>query len=146
MLHWLEIHHSHVCNLSDVDLSYYLPTDVQYNPSIPTPQSVIGHEVGEWHITHDKLVQYAYALAEASDRITIENRGKTFEDRPLLLMTITSPKNHQNIDAIQKAHVDATTTNTFSGDRPIVVYQGFSIHGNEPVSYTHLTLPTILLV
>ena len=117
---------------SDVDLSYYLPTDVQYNPNIPTPQSVIGHEVGEWHITHDKLVQYAYALAEASDRITIENRGETFEDRQLLLMTITSPKNHQNIDAIQKAHVDATKTNTFSVDRPIVVYQGFSIHGNEP--------------
>lgn len=117
---------------SNVDLSYYLPKDVQYNPNIPTPQSVIGHEVGEWHVTHDKLVQYAYALAAASDRITIENRGKTFEDRPLLLMTITSPKNHQNIDAIQKVHVDATKTNTFSGDRPIVVYQGFSIHGNEP--------------
>jgi hypothetical protein len=117
---------------SNVDLSYYLPEDVQYNPNIPTPQSVIGHEVGEWHVTHDKLIQYAYALAKASDRITIEDRGKTFEDRPLLLMTITSPKNHQNIGAIQKEHVDATKTNTFSGDRPIVVYQGFSIHGNEP--------------
>ena len=117
---------------SKVDLSYYLPTDVQYNQNIPTPQSIIGHEVGEWHVTHDKLVQYAYALAEASDRITIEDRGKTFEDRPLLLLTITSPKNHQNINAIQKAHTDATKTNNAPTERPIVVYQGFSIHGNEP--------------
>ena len=117
---------------SKVDLSYYLPTDVEYNQNIPTPQSIIGHEVGEWHVTHDKLVQYAYALAEASDRITIENRGETFEDRPLLLLTITAPKNHQNIAAIQKTHTDATKNNTASTERPIVVYQGFSIHGNEP--------------
>ena len=115
------------------DLSYYLPQEVQYNSNIPTPKSVIGHEVGEWHITHDKLVQYMYALAEASDRISIEDRGKTFEDRPLLLLTITSPKNHQNIEALRSSHVKATEGyNTNTENRPIVVYQGFSIHGNEP--------------
>ena len=118
---------------SQTDLSYYLPQDVQYNPSIPTPQSVVDHEVGEWHVTHDKLVQYMKALANTSDRITIEDRGKTFEDRPLLLLTITSPQNHQNIKAIQSAHVEATETSTANTEnRPIVVYQGFSIHGNEP--------------
>jgi len=118
---------------TQTDLSYYLPQDVQYNPSIPTPQSVIGHDVGEWHITHDKLVQYMQALANASDRMTIEDRGKTFEGRPLLLLTITSPQNHQNIKAIQSTHIDATETNNANTvNRPIVVYQGFSIHGNEP--------------
>jgi len=118
---------------SQTDLSYYLPQDIQYNPSIPTPQSVIGHEVGEWHITHDKLVQYMQALANASDRITIEDRGETFEGRPLLLLTITSLQNHQNIKAIQSAHIEATETNNANAEnRPVVVYQGFSIHGNEP--------------
>jgi hypothetical protein len=118
---------------SQTQLSYYLPQDVAYNPSIPTPQSIIGHDVGEWHITHDKLVQYMYALANASNRVTIEDRGKTFEDRPLLLLTITAPENHQNIEAIQIAHNEATDTNTTNSEnRPIVVYQGFSIHGNEP--------------
>ena len=117
---------------SNIDLSYYLPKDVTYNSNIPTPKSIVGHEVGEWHITHDKLVQYMYALAAASDRITIENRGKTFEDRPLLLLKITSPQNHNNIKSIQNAHVLATVSNNFNAERPIVVYQGFSIHGNEP--------------
>lgn len=115
-----------------VDLSYYLPQDVTYNKNIPTPESVIGHQVGHWHVTHDKLVQYMYALAESSDRVTIENRGKTFEDRPILLLTITSPANHNNIDAIREAHISATESNTINTNRPIVVYQGFSIHGNEP--------------
>ncbi|NNE31942.1 MAG: zinc carboxypeptidase [Winogradskyella sp.] len=118
---------------SKTDLSYYLPQDVQYDANIPTPKSVIGHEVGEWHITHDKLVQYMYALAKASDRITIEDRGKTFEDRPLILLTITAPKNHDNIDNIQSAHINATVSDKVdNAERPIVVYQGFSIHGNEP--------------
>lgn len=118
---------------AQTNLDYYLPQNTTYNPNIPTPQSVIGHEVGEWHVTHDKLVLYMYALAEASNRVHIENRGSTYEDRPLLLLTITSPENHSNLSEIQNAHIAATESNTVStANRPIVVYQGFSIHGNEP--------------
>ena len=116
-----------------VDLSYYLPKDVTYNQNIPTPKSIIGHEVGEWHVTHDKLVTYMKALAASSDRIALEDRGNTFEDRPLLLLTITSTKNHDNLDEIRENHIDATNNNTIDiSKNPIVVYQGFSIHGNEP--------------
>lgn len=115
-----------------VDLNYYLPKDVAYNKNIPTPKSVIGHEVGEWHVTHDKLVEYMKTLAKASDRISIENRGTTFEGRPLLLLTITSPKNHQNLESIRAKHIEATNSSTVDVSKnPIVVYQGFSIHGNE---------------
>lgn len=119
---------------NQTDLSYYLPQNTTYNQAIPTPQSVIGHEVGEWHITHDKLVEYMKALAESSDRITLENRGMTYEGRPLILLTITSPKNHQNIDAIRQQHIAATVDNASvnTSAMPIVVNQGFSIHGNEP--------------
>ncbi|RXJ45817.1 M14 family metallopeptidase [Gelidibacter gilvus] len=116
------------------DLSYYLPQNTTYDKSIPTPQSVIGHEVGEWHITHDKLVEYMKALAASSDRITLENRGTTYEGRPLVLLTITSAKNHENIDAIRQQHISATEDNASvnTSNMPIVVNQGFSIHGNEP--------------
>ncbi|WP_397446272.1 M14 family zinc carboxypeptidase [Polaribacter sp. R77954] len=116
-----------------VDLSFYLPKNTTYNQNIPTPESIIGHEVGEWHITHDKLVEYMKVLAASSDRITIENRGKTYEDRPLLLLTITSPENHKNLETIRKNHIEATDNNAVDvSNHPIVVYQGFSIHGNEP--------------
>ncbi|WP_353778338.1 M14 family zinc carboxypeptidase [Winogradskyella sp. 3972H.M.0a.05] len=113
------------------DLNYFLPKNTTYNSNIPTPQSVIGHDVGEWHITHDKLVQYMYAVANASDRVTIEDRGETFEDRLLLLLTITAPANHQKLQTIKSAHIDATESDGLDTNRPIVVYQGFSIHGNE---------------
>ena len=115
----------------DIDLSYYLPQGT-YNSKIPTPKSVIDHEVGEWHITHDKLIAYMKVLAASSNRISIENRGKTFEGRPLLLLTITSPENHENIEKIKEKHRKATNDVSVNVTKdPIVVYQGFSIHGNE---------------
>ena len=75
-----------------------------------------------------------YALAEASNRITIENRGTTFEGRPVVLLTITSPANHANIEKIRSDHVGLTepgSGNLNTATMPVVVYQGFSIHGNE---------------
>ncbi|UJH66800.1 M14 family zinc carboxypeptidase [Allomuricauda sp. SCSIO 65647] len=119
---------------NDVSLDYYLPDNVSYDPDIPTPKEIIGHEVGEWHVTHDKLVMYMNILAEKSDRITIENRGKTYEGRPLLLLTVTSPQNHQNLEKIRQDHIALTESGSNSlntNEMPIVVYQGFSIHGNE---------------
>ncbi|WP_224483702.1 M14 family zinc carboxypeptidase [Robertkochia aurantiaca] len=117
-----------------VGLDYYLPDDVTYNSEIPTPESIIGHEVGEWHVTHDKLVNYMKTLADASPRISITDRGSTFENRPLLLLTITSPKNHERLEEIRTNHLAIANAdeNIDVSDQPIVVYQGFSIHGNEP--------------
>lgn len=117
------------------DLSYYLPDKVSYNPAIPTPKSIIGHEVGEWHITHDRLVNYMVALDKASDRVTLAVTGYTHEARPLLLLTITSPKNHQNLESIRTRHVQLTDPAASGAldtkSMPAVFYMGFSIHGNE---------------
>ncbi|MDG1058117.1 MAG: M14 family metallopeptidase [Flavobacteriaceae bacterium] len=120
---------------AQTDASYYLPSDHEYDTTIPTPQSVLGFNVGDWHVSHDKLVEYMKELAQASERISIENRGTTYEGRPLLLLTITSPKNHKNIDQIQKQHMMLSEPEGQSLDlsaMPTIVYQGFSIHGNEP--------------
>ena len=119
---------------STVDLNYYFSNQENiFNESIPTPESVIGHQVGKWHVTHDKLIQYMEVLAKSSDRITIENRGFTYEDRPLILLTITSKENHQNIDKIKKEHKEISDGNKMDDykDLPVIIYQGFSIHGNE---------------
>jgi len=117
------------------ELSYYLPPNTKYDPAIPTPPQVIGHNVGEWHITHDRLVSYMKALDQASDRITLEQTGLTYEARPLLLLTITSPKNHQNIEAIRTQHLqlsDASKSGSLDiKNMPAIFYLGCSIHGNE---------------
>ena len=118
------------------EMDYYLPENVTYNPEVPTPEEAIGLVPGKWHVRHDQLVHYMRTLAEASDRITITEFGKTYEDRPLLYLTITSPSNQSNIDRIREEH--RALSDPGRSDRldtqqmPIVLYMGYSIHGDEP--------------
>ena len=119
------------------ELSYYLPDSVQYNPAIPKPKDVIYHEVGEWHVTHDRLVNYMQAIAKAApERVKLHNMGFTYEGRPQVVLIITSPKNHQNLESIRQQHVqltDPAKSGSLNIDNmPIVVWVGHSIHGNEP--------------
>ncbi len=119
------------------DLNYYLPKGVSYNSAIPTPKDIIYHEVGAYHVTHDRLVQYMKSIATAAPgRVKLETMGFTYEDRPQVLLIITSPKNHQRLEAIRQQHVKLTdptqSANLDVNDMPIVVWIGHSIHGNEP--------------
>jgi hypothetical protein len=119
----------------DIRLEDYLPTDVNYNQNIPTPSEVLGFVPGEWHVSHDKLMQYMTAIDLSSDRISMENRGFTYEKRPLVLLTVTSPENHKNLDDIQEKHLNIVSGEVDKSElsnMPIVVNQGFSVHGNEP--------------
>ena len=124
------------CGLHSQDLKYYLPDSLSYNPAMPKPKDVIYHEVGEWHITHDRLANYMKAVAAAApDRIKLETMGLSYENRPQLLLIITSPKNHQRLEEIRQQHVALTdpsrSTSIPIDNMPIVVWIGHSIHGNE---------------
>jgi len=90
---------------AQVNLDYYLPGDISYNPSIKTPKQVIGHELGEWHLTHDKLLYYMIELAKVSDRAIWEEYGKSHENRPLGQLIISSPENIKNIEELRQQHV-----------------------------------------
>ncbi|MBC7849252.1 MAG: zinc carboxypeptidase [Chitinophagaceae bacterium] len=128
------------------DLSYYLPDSVAYNNSVPKPKDIIFHEVGEWHVTHDRLVNYMKAIATAApDRVKLETMGFSYESRPQVLLIITSKKNHDNLEQIRQAHVSLSDPTKSAGlntaDMPIVVWIGHSIHGNE-ASGTNASLLT----
>ena len=62
-----------------VELGDYLPEGVNYSSKVPTPASVLGFEVGEWHVRHDQLVRYMETLAEASPRVELIETGRTHE-------------------------------------------------------------------
>src|SRR5688572_5939821 len=119
------------------DLKYYLPDSITYNPSIPKPKDIIYHEVGEWHVTHDRLVNYMKAIATAApERVKLESMGFTYEGRPQVLLIITSKKNHDNLENIRQQHVllsDPSKSSSLDIDNmPVVAWIGHSIHGNEP--------------
>ena len=119
------------------DLAYYLPEGNVYNTAIPKPKDIVYHEVGEYHITHDRLVNYMKAVAVAApDRVKLETMGFTYEKRPQVLLIITSPKNHQRLEEIRQQHIKlsdpAQSASVNIENMPIVVWIGHSIHGNEP--------------
>ena len=123
------------CLNAQVQLDYYLNDSANYNPSIPTPESVIGHQVGEFHVSHDKLSHYVQELSKASNRVKLVERGKTYENRTSWLMIITSESNHSNLEKIREEHLklsDSKNKDIDVSKMPIVVYQGFSVHGDEP--------------
>ena len=112
-------------NAQQEDLTYFLDQSVSYDASIPTPKQVLGFELGEWHVRHDQLVEYMYAVAEASDRVHISEYARTYENRKLLSLIITSPENHKNIDEIKQAHrnlSDPSVSSTMNlEEMPVVV-------------------------
>lgn len=118
-----------------VDLYYYLPQNVAYNSEIPTPKEFLGYEVGDWHVSHDQLNYYMRTLAQASDRIEIEEMGKSHEGRALILVRITSTSNQKNIEEIKSQHLqlcDADRSSSLDiSTMPMVTWVGHTIHGDE---------------
>ncbi len=119
------------------DLSYFMPKgDYSYDPAIPTPEKVLGFQLGEQHADWGQVVAYMRALAEASDRVAVRETGRTYQFRPFIEVTISSPENMRRIDQIQAEHLaltDAARSASLDIDAmPVVVSLVCSIHGNEP--------------
>ena len=111
----------------------YLPADTAFDASIPTPESVLGAQVGEWHVRPDQLVGYMQILAEKSPRVRLVETGRTHENRPLLLLVITDEENQPKVDSWRQAHLSRLNTGkTSDANAPLILYMGYSIHGNEP--------------
>lgn len=113
------------------NIQYYLP-DIAYNPAITTPESFLGFQIGEYHITHDQIDSYIQLLATESDRIEYHRYGKTCEMRNLSVLFVSSPNNLRHKESIRNRHIASTEeAGTLSPDDPLILLQGYSIHGNE---------------
>ncbi len=123
---------------AQVDLTYYLP-DIQYDQSVPTPESFLGYQIGEWHIHHPLSVQYMQLIAETSDRAMIYEYGRSHQQRPLVHLVITSEENMRNIESIRENHLALTepdrSANLDISNMPAVVRLGYGVHGNEPSAH-----------
>jgi len=90
-------------------ITYYLP-DLAYNPAITTPEEFLGWQIGDWHISHDLQQAYMRLLATQSDRMVLEEIGRSYEDRPLLNLIVTSPANHAQLEDLPMATSPAAAT------------------------------------
>nr|WP_245772047.1 M14 metallopeptidase family protein [Rhodothermus profundi] len=113
-----------------------LPSEISYDPAIPRPEEVIGHVVGTRHTAPHQIVAYFQAVAAASDRVLVEEHGRTYEGRPLIHAIVSAPENLMRLEAIRTANMrlseaPETVSDAELARMPVVAYLGYSIHGNE---------------
>lgn len=115
-------------------LTYYLP-DIEYNSDIPTPEEFLGFQIGEWHISHDQLWAYCKEIAQKSDRVKLTEYARSHENRPLINLIFSSQDNLENLESIRETHLKLTDHRVSDQinikKQPLILYQGYSIHGNE---------------
>lgn len=105
----------------------------------PTFRAITGHAFGERITQHYQMVRYLEALAAASPRVTIEERGQSWEGRKFVMAVVTSRDNQARIGQIQansRRLSDPRTTSAAQADilvanQPVVIWFGGSIHGFE---------------
>lgn len=109
----------------------YSPASSQ--STLPAPQQVLGFSVGEWHARHDQIQRYFEQLDAASTRAQLEIIGYSHEQRPLLQLVLSSERNLQRLEQIRQQHVAAARDGaSLPDDAPVVIWLGYSVHGNEP--------------
>ncbi len=121
-----------------------------YDPAIPTVESVLGHASGKRITWHRDTIRYFEALAAAApDRITLHRYAESWEGRELIYAVISSPENMARIEDI-KANMqrlsDPRKTTRAAADaiianQPAVTWLSYGVHGNE-ISSTDAAIMT----
>jgi hypothetical protein len=102
-----------------------------FNPAVPTPEQFLGYPIGSHFTRYDQMVAYFRELERTSNRVHVEVIGQTYEHRPLIMASFTSPANYANRETIRQNHLKRATA-AGNDDVPLVVQIGANVHGNEP--------------
>jgi hypothetical protein len=119
--------------LAQEPLSYFLPDDVTYNKNVPTPEECFNQQMGQWHLTHDQVLNYMKEIASVSDRAVIREYPRSHENRPLVHLIFTSEQNQKKLDELKELHINYSQPgeNITLENVPLVVNLGYGVHGNE---------------
>ncbi len=109
---------------------------INYDLSIPKPEDVIGHKIGDRHTRTSQIVDYYESIASVSDRVALDDHARSHEGRRLIHAIVTHPDNHKNLENIRIENVKISDMpnqmkNKNLDKMPLVAYLGFSIHGDE---------------
>ncbi|MFQ5424505.1 MAG: M14 family zinc carboxypeptidase [Phycisphaerae bacterium] len=113
--------------------------DVELDGSIPTPERILGFELGSRPIRHLELGQYLRALADASDRVELREYGATHEGRTLYYLVVSDPANMARLDALRgdlARLADPRITSDAEAQpiidtSPAVAWMLYTVHGDE---------------
>ena len=128
---------------------YFLENNGPYENTILSPEQYLGYEIGFEHTRHDLIVAYLKYLANISDKAQIIQYGETHEGRNLIMLTVSSTENLNNLENIKNEHLKHTVPGIktkIDSSLPIIVNLGYGVHGNEPSSAEAALLSAYTLV
>jgi len=118
---------------------YYFPevNEAEFDEQIPSPAQFLGYDIGTHYTRHDRIVAYLKELARISDKASFQVIGETYEKRLQVVLTVTSSKNHSNIENIRKEHLtllDPKVPALDPEEGKSIVALNYSVHGDETSS------------
>jgi len=122
-----------------VEERFAFEPDLSYDASIPPPGSHLGYQLGEEMTLYAHVVDYFETLAEASDKIVLNQYGETYEGRPLINVVISSEGNIENMESLRQRHLQLADPSQISEadaaaiieEEPVFTSMSYNIHGNE---------------
>ena len=113
----------------------FVGISIFYGQGLQSPNEFLRTEYGKHFTPHYLVADYVRHVAANSDRVTLVEYGETNEDRPLLLATITTPNNQDEIENIQASHLAKIgmerRMERALEDNYSIVWLSFGVHGNE---------------
>ena len=128
---------------------YFLENNGPYVSNIQSPEEYLGYEIGFEHTRHDLIVAYLKYLSNVSEKAKIVKYGESHEGRDLIMLTVSSTENLNNLEKIKDEHLKHTIPGIktkIDGSLPIIVNLGYGVHGNEPSSAEAAILAAYTLV
>lgn len=99
------------------------------------PGEFLGYEVGDRFTRHYRVVDYYRHVATFSDRVVIEEYGRTYEDRPLVLAFVSTEENIGRLEQIRMDNLRrAGLLEGSPATRVNIVWLSYGVHGNESSS------------
>jgi hypothetical protein len=99
---------------------------------IKSPEEFLGYPLGERFTRHHRVVDYYEYLASASANLQLQEYGRTYEDRPLLIATIASDENTGRIEQIREDNLRRAGLLDGSPATNVgIVWLSYNVHGNE---------------
>ena len=130
--------------------SYEFWPGADYDPSVPTFETVLGYAPGERITWHKDALRYFKALESSQpDRVSMHRYATSWEGRELVYVVITSPGNMRRIDDIKKdmqslrnvSDTDRADAERIVQTGPAVTWLSYGVHGDE-ISSTDASMLT----
>ena len=132
---------------AQTDVYERLPLTEGTRAELPSPAEFLGYRLGERFTEYARSDEYFRLLAGRSPRVKYEEYGRTYEYRPLVLLTVSSAANMGRLSEIEAAQRQLVARSQVQGDdqiagdggpslasHPVINSYSYNIHGNEASS------------